>query len=287
MTSMAVDTGTAEFMGKKIGSPSGGPESVSPMSTTTKMVLVIEYNGSHYCGFQLQVKLPTIQGEIEKALKRLTGNRIRILAASRTDSGVHAWGQVVSFKTKSQLTSGTLISGLNHYLPEDIAVKEAHKANDSFNVRSHAVSREYKYYILNSPTRSAIWDGFCYPVTGELDIEAMNQVCQAFIGEHDLASFASNLGVEIKCTRRRVHHAGVTRNGEMVIFSITANSFLPHQVRNTVGALVRVGLGRMTPAEFYSIMEARKIGLAGPAAPACGLYLTKVNYKRPFEEEDK
>ena len=287
MISMAIDTDIAEVMGKEIGSPIGDPESVSPVSTTTKMVLVVEYNGSRYCGFQLQAKLPTIQGEIEKALKRLTGDRIRILAASRTDSGVHAREQVVSFRTKSQLAPETFVSGLNYYLPEDIAVKEAHKSDDSFNVRSHAVSREYKYYILNSPTRSAIWDGFCHTVTVELDIEAMNRACRLLIGEHDLASFASNLGVEIKCARRRVYHAEVIRNGKMVIFSIKANSFLPHQVRNTVGSLVRIGLGRMTPEEFYSIMEAKKIGLAGPAAPACGLYLAKVNYKKPFKKEDK
>ncbi len=287
MASISITTGLEKVSREGIGSPAGDPESVSSVSNITKMVLVVEYNGSRYCGFQLQTELPTIQGEIERALKRLTGDRIRLLAASRTDSGVHARGQVVSFRTRSTLTPETFVNGLNYYLPRDIAIKEAYKAGDSFNVRSHAVSREYEYYILNSPTRSPVWDGFCHLVTGELDIEAMNRACQTLIGEHDLASFASNLGVEIKRTRRRVYHAGVTRDGEMNIFSITANSFLPHQVRNTVGALIRVGLGRMTPGEFYSIMEAEKIGLAGPAAPACGLYLTKVNYKKPFEEEDK
>lgn len=275
----------AQVMSKEIGSPVGDPDSVSPVDTATRMVLLVEYNGSRYCGLQLQAKMPTIQGEMEKALKKLTGDKIRVMAASRTDSGVHAKGQVVSFKTTSQLAPETFVSGLNYYLPDDIAVKEAHQADDSFNVRSHAVSREYEYYILNSPTRSPIWNGFCYHITGKLDTEAMNRACQTLIGEHDLISFASNLGVEVKHSRRRVHHAGVTRDGDFVIFSIKANSFLPHQVRNTVGALVRVGLGKVTPEEFYSIMEAKKIGLAGPAAPACGLYLTKVNYKKPFKEE--
>lgn len=282
---MTTGADIAEVMSKEIGSPTGDPESVSPAGTTTRIVLVIEYNGSRYCGLQLQAKMPTIQGEMEKALKKLTGDSIRVMSASRTDSGVHAKGQVVSFITGSQLTPETFISGLNYYLPDDIAVKEAYKADDSFNVRNHAVSREYDYYILNSPTRSPIWNGFCYHVTGKLDIEAMNRACHHLIGEHDLVSFASNLGVEIKRSRRNVHHAGVTRDRDFVIFSIKANSFLPHQVRNTVGALVRVGLSKMTPEEFYSIMEAKKIGLAGPAAPACGLYLTKVNYKRQFKEE--
>ncbi|MCJ7764259.1 MAG: hypothetical protein MUO90_03770, partial [Dehalococcoidales bacterium] len=125
---MAVDTGITKVIGEGIGSPVGDPESVSPVTNITNMVLVVEYNGSRYCGFQLQAELPTIQGEIERALKRLTGDGIRILATSRTDSGVHARRQVVSFRTKSQLTPKTVVSGLNYYLPRAIAVKEAYKA---------------------------------------------------------------------------------------------------------------------------------------------------------------
>jgi tRNA pseudouridine38-40 synthase len=286
MASITISTGLGKPLGETVDSPIIGCDSVSRESITTRIVLVIEYNGSHYCGFQLQAQMPSIQGEIERALERLTGDRIRVTCASRTDSGVHARGQVVSFRTGSRLSPGTFINGLNYYLPGDIAVREAYRADAAFNVRSQAISREYKYYILNRPTRSPLWEGFSYLVSGELDIEAMNQACRALVGEHDLASFASNLGVAIKCTRRRVYHAAVTRDGELVIFNIVANSFLPHQVRNTVGALVRVGLGRMTPEEFYSIMEVKKIGLAGPAAPACGLYLVKVNYRKAFKEDD-
>jgi len=259
-------------------------EKISSVESTTRIVLLVEYNGSRYHGFQLQTNLPTIQGEIEKALERLTGDRIRVVAASRTDTGVHARGQVVSFRTRSLLAPGTFVKGLNYYLPSDIAIKTAYRADNSFNVRRQAVSREYNYYILDSQTRSPIRQGFSYLVSGELDIEAMNLAAQALIGEHDLSSFASNLGVEIKSTRRNVYQAMMYRDGELVVFNIIANSFLPHQVRNTVGALIRVGLGRMTPVEFHSIMEAKKIGLAGPAAPACGLCLMKVNYKKDFGE---
>jgi tRNA pseudouridine38-40 synthase len=286
MASIAIRTGLEKLLSEKIDSPSGDTDSVSSVSNTTRIVLVVEYNGSHYYGFQLQAKLPSIQGEIERALKRLTGDRTRVLGASRTDSGVHARGQVVSFRTRSQLSPRTFINGLNYYLPGDIAVREAYRADDAFNIRSHAISREYRYYILNRPTRSPLWEGFSYLVSGGLDIEAMNRACQALVGEHDFASFASNLEATIKSTWRRVYHAAVSRDGELVIFNIVANSFLPHQVRNTVGALVRVGLGRMTPEEFYSIIEAKKIGLAGPAAPASGLYLMKVNYRKAFKEDD-
>jgi len=270
-------------MNQKMGSPQGDPESVSTVAT--RLVLLVEYNGRNYCGFQLQAGQPTVQGELETALKKLTGDTIRIATASRTDSGVHARMQVVSFKTKSKLNPATFISGLNYYLPDDIAVIKAYRTDINFDVRRRAVSREYEYYILNRPTRSPLWHGRSYYVPGQMDIEEMNKACRYLIGQHDLASFASNLGVELENTVRRIHRAEVSRDGDLVVFNIQANAFLPHQVRNTVGALIRVGLGRMTPDEFYSIMDARKMGLAGPAAPACGLYLTRVNYARPIEEE--
>jgi len=258
---------------------------VANLAAITRMVLVVEYDGTGYHGFQLQATLPTVQGEIEKALLKLSGERIRVMAASRTDAGVHARGQVVSFRSKSQLPPQTFVNGLNYYLPGDIAVKAAYRADDSFNVRRDAVSREYKYYILNSLTPSPIREGFSYQVGGHLDIEAMNQACQALIGEHDLALFASSLGVEIKSTVRRVYRAEVETDEDMAVFNMVANSFLPHQVRNTIGTLIRVGLGKMKVDEFCSIIEEKKPGLVGPAAPPRGLCLVQVNYPCPFEEK--
>ena len=251
----------------------------------TKIVLIVEYDGTGYHGFQLQANMPTIQGELEKALWRLTQERIRVTAASRTDAGVHAKGQVVSFRIKSSLPLQTFIKGLNYYLPQDIAVKAAYRVGESFNVRRSALSREYNYYILNSLTQSPIRRGFSYLVAGHLDIEAMNEACQALIGEHDFASFASCIGVKIKNTLRTVYRAEFQKNGELVIFNMVANSFLPHQVRNTIGTLIRVGLGKMTIDEFCSIIEVKKPGLAGPTVPAHGLCLMRINYPYPFEEE--
>lgn len=252
--------------------------------STTKIVLIMEYDGTHYYGFQLQASLPTIQGETEKALPKLTGERTRVMAASRTDTGVHARGQAVSFRTKSSLPPKAFVTGLNYYLPRDIAVKAAYRVDDSFNVWRDALSREYSYYILNSSTRSPIREGFAYLVAGHLDIEAMNRACQALIGEHDFASFATCIGARIKSTVRRVYRAEMEKDGELAVFNIVANSFLPHQVRNTVGALIRVGLGRMSVDEFHSLAEARKPGLARPTAPACGLCLMRINYPHPFGE---
>ncbi|MDO8568413.1 MAG: tRNA pseudouridine(38-40) synthase TruA [Dehalococcoidales bacterium] len=260
-------------------------EPVVSLAATTRIVLVVEYDGTRYFGFQLQADLPTIQGNIEEALEKLTGEKIRLIAASRTDTGVHARGQVVSFRTKSAHSVPTFVKGLNYYLPADIAVKAAHRVRDQFNVRRHAVSREYRYTILNSETRSPLIAGFSYRVVGHLDIGIMNQACQALIGQHDFASFTSGVDLGLKSTVRRVNQARVSRDGELVIFEIAASSFLPHQVRNTVGALVRVGQGKMSVEEFCSIMGARKPGLAGPTVPAGGLSLMQVNYTHPFEEE--
>lgn len=250
----------------------------------TKIVLTLEYDGTNYHGFQWQTGLPSIQRELEKAIKKLTGERVRVITASRTDAGVHAAGQIASFRTESPLPVDTFVQGLNHYLPRDIAVKTARRVDDSYNVRRDAISREYSYYILNSPTRSPMREGFSYFVTSPLDIEAANRAAESLIGEHDFASFASSNGVMIRSTVRRVFKARLEREGELVIFNIVANSYLTHQVRNTVGALIRVALGKMSADEFSSIIEAKKPGLAGPTAPACGLCLTRINYPNHLGE---
>ncbi len=261
-------------------------QEVRLINNLTKIVLIMEYDGTHYHGFQLQANSVTIQGEIEKALRKLTGEGCRVMAASRTDAGVHAKGQTVSFRTRSPLPPQTFINGLNYYLPRDVAVKAAYKVEDSFNVRRDALSREYSYYILNSSTRSPIRQGFSHLVTHCLDIGAMNQACQALIGENDFASFVTCMEARIKSTVRNVYQARIERVDELAVFNIVANSFLPHQVRNTVGTLIRVGLGKMSIDEFHGIMEARKPGLAGPTAPACGLCLMRINYPHPFGEEN-
>jgi tRNA pseudouridine38-40 synthase len=252
------------------------------LATGTQIVLILEYDGTNYHGSQLQANAPTIQGEIEKALRKLTGERTRIRAASRTDAGAHARGQVVSFRTKSVLPLKAFVEGLNHYLPRDIAVKEAFRVDDSFDVRRGAISREYKYYILNSPTPSPMRQGFTCRVTGNLDTGAMNRACQTLVGKHDFASFVSSPEIAKKSTVRNVHKVEVEQDGDMVVLDMVVNSFLPHQVRNTVGSLIRVGQGKMTVDEFYSMVEARTPGLAGPTAPACGLCLMRVNYPSTF-----
>jgi tRNA pseudouridine38-40 synthase len=252
----------------------------------TRIILIVEYEGTNYHGSQWQANAPTIQAEIEKALKMLTGKNIRIKMASRTDAGVHALGQVVGFTTDAALPLKSFIDGLNHFLPLDIAVKKAHRAGDNFDVRRRAVSREYRYYILNSPTRSPRHRAFSSRVEGKLDMDAMNRACRSLIGRHDFASFVSSEGTSRrKHTVRDVLKAEITRDGDMLVFDIAASSFLPHQVRNTVGSLIKVGQGRMTVGEFNNMVVAASPGLAGPTAPPEGLCLMRVNYPVDFEGE--
>jgi tRNA pseudouridine38-40 synthase len=255
---------------------------VKLFNSFNKIVLVVEYDGREYYGFQWQPKVPTIQSELERAIRKLTGESSRVIAASRTDTGVHAVGQVVSFRTKSALPPQTFVKALNYYLPRDIAVKGACKVNMDFDVRRDAVSREYEYYILNSSTRSPLFEGFAYFVPKKLNIRAMNKACKFLEGEHDFASFATALG-KLRSTVRTVYEAGVAKEDELVTYHVTGDSFLPHQVRNTVGLLVMVGLDKVGLEEFQDIMEAKRLGMAGPTAPAYGLCLTKVNYPDNLE----
>jgi tRNA pseudouridine38-40 synthase len=248
------------------------------------IILILEYDGTNYHGSQLQKDAKTIQGELEKALKKLTGERIRIKTASRTDAGVHAKGQVVNFYTSTTLPLISYIDGLNHYLPPDIAVQEAFKVEGPFDVRRRAVSREYKYFILTRRARSPMREGFTCRVKGPLDTAAMNRACRALIGRHDFASFVSSVETaRQKMTVRVVFKAEITQDGDIIMFDIVANAFLPHQVRNIIGSLIKVGQGKMTVENFEDIIRAKTPGLARPTAPASGLCLVRVNYPAPFE----
>jgi tRNA pseudouridine38-40 synthase len=255
-----------------------------PSAKQTRLALVLEYDGGRYAGSQLQNDLPTVQSELEKALFALTGEEIRVSFAGRTDAGVHAHGQVASFLTASALSEYKFVSGLNHFLPRDISVRSARKVETGFDPRRSALKREYEYLILNSNTRSAMWNGRAWQVAGQIDVEAMNRACQRLVGDHDFASFASSGDDNDKSTYRSIYEASVRREGQMVIVKLVGSSFLLHQMRNTVGALLRMGQGKMTQEEFQGIINLCEFGLGGPTAPACGLYLNSVDYSNNLEE---
>lgn len=242
-----------------------------------KIALIMEYEGTRYHGSQIQERVPTIQGELERALMRVTGKKIRTSYSSRTDRGVHAKGQVVAFPSDSPLPPKTIAHALNYYLPEDIAIRDAFVVNDDFDPRRDALSREYCYYIWNSATPSPLLRRSAYFVPRRLEVAAMNEACQAILGTHDFAPFASSLN-DGKNTVRTIYRATVAIEGDLVSCHMVANSFLPHQVRNTMGALVKVGLGKSDVAAFCDILRSKKPTIAGPALPPHGLCLLKVNY---------
>ena len=242
-----------------------------------KIALTIEYDGTRCYGSQRQNNVPTIQGELEEAIAKVTGERVRTIFAGRTDQGVHARGQVAAFETESSLTLGAITRALNFYLAEDIAVKEAYKVKSDFDPRRNALSREYCYYIWNEPTRSPLRRRDALLVRRPLEVDVMNEACKVLEGTHDFAPFASALDGRVN-TIRTVYRAGTYREGSMVMCHIEANAFLPHQMRMTVGSLLKVGLKLNDVAAFRKIFESGKPATAGPAVPPHGLFLMKVNY---------
>ena len=246
---------------------------------------ILEYDGSRYHGSQYQDNACTIQGEVELALEKLTGRRARVAAASRTDAGVHAKGQVVSFRSDLPYSTKVWVNALNFHLARDIAVRAVHEVNPAFDVRRDASSREYRYSILNRPTPSPLSGRFTCFVPQGLDVDAMNEASHTLVGEHDFAPFTA---VPMGGTHRRVFKAEVARKGDLVVFDMEASSFLPHQVRNTIGGLMRVGLQKMGVEAFRGLAQSRRPGSVGPSAPAKGLCLMKVNYRDfppAFEEK--
>jgi tRNA pseudouridine38-40 synthase len=242
-----------------------------------RIALTIEYDGTRYYGSQRQSNVPTIQGEVEKAIASITGEHVRTVFAGRTDQGVHAKAQVAAFETDSSLKLENIVKALNFYLPEDISVKEAYKVREDFDPRRDALSREYCYYIWNEPTRSPLrrWDALL--VRRPLEVDVMNEACKVLEGTHDFAPFASALEGRMNTTRT-VYQARTFRDGSMVRCHIEANAFLPHQMRMTVGSLLKVGLRISDVKAFHRMLEAGKPATGGPAVPPQGLFLMKVNY---------
>jgi tRNA pseudouridine38-40 synthase len=242
-----------------------------------RIALVVEYDGTGYAGSQYQKNVPTIQGELEKALNKLTGERTRVALAGRTDAGVHAEGQVVSFRTRAPYEVKVFVRALNARLPQDIAVRSAREVSLSFQVRRQARRRWYRYLIYNGRERPALLRGYCWRIAQPLDVEAMQGAAQYLVGEHDFAAFAAPAAPGR--TARTVYRAEVRCRRSWVTFDIEANSFLLQQVRRTVGALVQVGLGKQTVEDFRRLLASAQRGAATLAAPPRGLCLMAVEYE--------
>ncbi|MCC7354752.1 MAG: tRNA pseudouridine(38-40) synthase TruA [Anaerolineae bacterium] len=239
---------------------------------------VVEYDGTDYHGFQIQVGVPTIQEELERALARITGEEVRIVGAGRTDTGVHATGQVIAFQVIWRHPLAELQQALNAVLPAAIVVKELAGAPDGFHPRFSASSRVYRYTVLNQPWRSPIWARFAHHVAAPLAVEAMNEAAATMAGRHDFAAFGQPPQGEN--TVRNVLRAEWRRDNFWCSFYIEADAFLRGMVRSLVGTMLLVGHGRLSVSEFADILASGNRGRAAPPALPCGLCLIEVKYER-------
>jgi tRNA pseudouridine38-40 synthase len=245
---------------------------------TKNFKLIIEYDGSRYHGWQRQKNDRSIQEEIEKALQKMTTNRVTVIGSGRTDAGVHAEGQVASFKCDTRLEPEALLNGLNSLLAEDTVIKVCEQVSSSFHARFDAKSKIYHYKILNRPTPAAIGRQYSWLIRKSLNQDAMRAAISHIIGRHDFKAFEGT-GSARQHTTRQVYSAElIEQQSGLLVFHIEADGFLRYMVRNIVGTLVDVGMQKLTSDDFKSILDSKDRSQASATAPAHGLTLVKVIY---------
>lgn len=246
--------------------------------------LTLEYDGTHFNGWQIQPSHKrTIQGEIEKALKAIFKKKIRLTGSGRTDSGVHALGQVANFKTTSSLSTAEILKALNANLPEDIVVLKAEEVTLKFHAQYSVKRKTYRYSILNRPTRSAVQRHFCLHVPHKLNLTAMRSEGRSLAGRQDFRSFmamnpAERHTIKGKDTVRTISKLNIQKKGAYLYIELEANGFLYKMVRNIVGTLLAVGSGKLPKGSVRKILKEKNRMCAPATAPAKGLCLLKVNY---------
>lgn len=241
--------------------------------------LVLEYDGTRYVGWQVQPNGPSIQAEVERALRELRKSAVRVTAAGRTDAGVHALGQVASFPEERPLPLSAYVKGLNALLPEDIAVRRASLEPDGFDARRDARGKRYRYRIQNVESRSPLGRRVAWQIFRRLDVESMRAAARPLLGRHDFAAFQAADCESRHAVRdlRRLEIAGEPRTEIQLVAEATA--FVKHMVRNLAGTLVEVGLGKRPPGWVAEVLESLDRTRAGPTAPPQGLCLEEVFYQ--------
>jgi tRNA pseudouridine38-40 synthase len=253
---------------------------MEPKSRT--IALVVEYDGSYLHGMQRQSELPTVAGALETALCTLLGESVRVVNAGRTDAGVHATGQVVSFVTSAQTELRRMPVALSAMLREaHIAVVRAVERAPDFSARRSALARTYRYRMLNRPAPSPLHERRAFHIGAHLDVDAIKTAGLALVGEHDFAAFCATPPIR-GGTRRTVTSLAVERDREFIDIWITADSFLHHMVRIVVGTLVQIGRAKRSPDDMSRLLAPANRTDAGFTAPAHGLYLERVHYAEPF-----
>lgn len=250
--------------------------------------LTIEYNGTNYCGWQVQTKektKPSIQETIQKSLHKILHEKVNLIASGRTDSGVHAFGQVANFKTKSKIPLEKLQKGLNSLLPSDISILKIEEVPLGFHSRFDAKSKVYRYLILDSKCPPVFLRDLVYKWKYDLDVKLMRKEASCLLGRHDFKGFCAS-GSGAKTTIRTIKKISIKRfksellagNGNPIAIEIEADGFLYNMVRNIVGTLLEIGRGRFKKETVKKILDSKNRRIAGPTAPAQGLTLLKVDY---------
>lgn len=240
--------------------------------------LVIEYEGTAFGGWQSQTNASTVQDALMEAIRRTTGETVKLYGSGRTDSGVHALGQVANFRTGAVIPPDRYASALNTLLPEDIRVKSSCAVQDSFHAQFSAVGKRYRYTVYNTRQGTALFRHTSWHVGQKLDVEAMQQAAACFLGTHDFSAFQSAGGVERE-TAKTVTLSAITQEGPFIYYDVAASGFLYNMVRIMAGTLVKVGRGKLASEDILGIIESRDREQAGHTAPPWGLCLMEVYYE--------
>lgn len=273
-------------------STDGSEEAATPSSTALRTIeLLVEFDGTRFAGWQVQPSQRTVAGEVERAIAEITRQQVRIVAASRTDAGVHAYGQVASFQTASRLPVLRLQSGLNAFLPPDAVVRRVREVAPDFHARYSARGKHYRYRILNRPARSPLEATRAWHVPHALDLEAMQAGAASLEGEQDFRALVTQADADESCVRRlRRVQVGLEpavvegELGKRLVIDVVGDAFLYKMVRTIVGTLMMVGEGKLAPSDVAGILASRERKNAGPTAPPQGLYLMRVFYGDAIEQ---
>lgn len=242
-----------------------------------RIMLVLQYDGTNFCGWQVQPGLRTVQGELENAVFSLTGERVSVIASGRTDSGVHARGQVAHFDAHSTVPPENFCRALNVFLPPDVKVIESRLAPDNFHARFSAKKKTYIYRFYKSSIELPLYSRYACRIDEKVDENAMNLAAQTLIGTHDFKCFMSS-GSEVKNTVRTIYECRVYKNGELLELEVCGNGFLYNMVRAIAGTLYSVGLGKSTVQSVKETLESKNRFFAGKTMPPQGLELKEVCY---------
>lgn len=247
-----------------------------------RIALGVEYKGTEFNGWQSQSGVRTVQDCLERALGRVADASLRVVTAGRTDTGVHATGQVVHFDAERYRPPHSWVRGANSHLPPDVRVHWAKVVPENFHARFSAVERSYRYVIRAAPGRPAILHDLCTWVYSDLELAPMAEATRTLLGRHDFSVFRA-AGCQSKSPVRTVTHGQWSQSGQWIWLDMSADAFLQHMVRNVVGTVLVIGRGERPPEWIRELLDGRDRTRAGPCAPPQGLYLSEVRYPLEFD----